>query len=117
MVPGLDGVPVVTQNPDEKFASDALNASLTLMSILVAVITIVAIEYKNVRSDPALADPIYRCVIATTGAAAFSGLIAFLSLLHLRRGIIHVRVLVWLFGTLIVGMVAGIIWVVSVLVS
>lgn len=108
---------MVTKNPDPEFARDALNASLTLMSILVAVITIVAVEYKNVRSDPAVADPIFFCVIGATAAASFSGLIAFLSLLHLRLGSIHVSLLAFLFGALIVGMVVGIIWVVDVLVA
>jgi hypothetical protein len=40
---------IVADDPDHKFATDALNASLTLMSILVAVIAIVAVEYKNVQ--------------------------------------------------------------------
>jgi hypothetical protein len=102
-------------NPDHKFAADALNASLTLLSILVAVITIVAVQYKSVQSDATLAGPVYQCLIGATGAAALAGLIAFLSLLHLRLSIIHVTILVWLFGILIVAMVLGIIWTVHVL--
>jgi hypothetical protein len=111
------GGATVVNNPDHKFAADALNASLTLMSILVAVITVVAIEYKSVQSDPALANPVYLCALAATAAAALAGVIAFLSLLHLRLNIIHVNILVWLFGILIIGMVFGIIWVVYVLVA
>lgn len=108
---------MVTENPDQKFAGDALNASLTLMSILVAVITIVAVEYKNVRSDPALADPIYWCTIAATGAAILSGAIAFMCLLRLRLGIINVNLLAALFGFLILSMVIGIYLIVRVLVA
>lgn len=105
----------VVKNPDHKFAADAMNASLMLLSILVAVITIVAVEYRNVQSDATLAGPVYQCLIGATGAAALAGLIAFFSLLHLRLSIIPVAVLVWLFGLLIVGMVLGIIWTVHVL--
>jgi len=105
----------VVNNPDHKFAADALNASLTLLSILVAVITIVAVQYKNVQSDVTLAGPVYRCLIGATGAATLAGIIAFLSLLHLRLSVIHVNLLVWLFGVLIIVMVLGIIWTVRVL--
>jgi hypothetical protein len=107
----------MTAKIDQKFASDTLNASLTLMSILVAVITIVAVEYKNVKSDPALADPLWQCVIGTTGAAVFSGIVAFLSLLHARFSIIDVNWLVSFFAILIVGMVGGIVYVVYVFVT
>jgi len=41
-------------NTDRDFARDVLNASLTLMSILVAVITFLAVEYRGVRSAPAV---------------------------------------------------------------
>jgi hypothetical protein len=87
------------------------------MSILVAVIAVIAVEYNNVKSDPVVAGPIYWCVLGTTAAAALAGLIAFLSLLHLRLGIIHVNFLVSLFGFLIAAMVLGIIGVVYVLVG
>jgi hypothetical protein len=87
------------------------------MSILVAVITIVAVEYKNVQSDPVLAGPIYWCVLGATAAAALSGFIAFLSLLHLRLSVIHINFVASLFGILIVGMFFGIILVVYVLVG
>jgi hypothetical protein len=105
----------VVNNPDPKFASDALNASLTVLSILVAVITIVALEYKSVQSDATLAGPVYQCLIGATGAAALAGLIAFFSLLHLRLSIVPVSLLAWLFGILIVGIVLDIIWTVHVL--
>lgn len=102
-------------NPDQKFATDALNASLTLMSILVAVIAIVAVEYKNVKSDPALAAPLFKCVVGATVASVVSGVIALMSLLHLRLGIVSINLLAWLFGILIVGMIVGICLVVWVL--
>lgn len=108
---------IVADDPDHKFATDALNASLTLMSILVAVIAIVAVEYKNVQSDPALAGPIRRCLLGATAAAALSGLIAFLSLLHARLNVSFINFVASLFGILIVGMVFGILWVVYVLVG
>jgi hypothetical protein len=105
----------VADNPDPKFATDAMNASLTLLSILVAVITIVALEYKGLRSDPTLASPVYLCLVGATVTAVLSGLIAFLSLLHLRLGTVHVTFLVWLFGILIVAMVLDVIFTVYVL--
>jgi hypothetical protein len=108
---------MAVNNPDHKFATDVLNASVAIMSILVAVIAIVAVEYKNVQSDPALANPVYWCVIGATAAAVFAGVISLLSLLHLRVSWIHVSLLFWLFGILIVSMVVGIIWVVDVLVA
>ena len=46
---------------DRGFAADVLNASLTLMSILVVVITFLAVEYK-----PAIGyggEPIYKAII------------------------------------------------------
>jgi hypothetical protein len=107
----------MADNPDHKFATDVLNAAVAIMSILVAVIAIVAVEYKNVQSDPTLANPVYWCVIGATAAATFAGVIALLSLLHLRVRWIHVSLLFWLFAVLIVSMVIGIIWVVDVLVA
>jgi hypothetical protein len=104
-------------NPDHRFATDVLNASVAIMSILVAVIAVVAVEYKKVRSYPPLADPIYGCVFVATAAAVFSGFIAFLSLLHLRVNIVHARILAWFFGILIIWMVLGIVWVVWTLVA
>jgi hypothetical protein len=105
----------IANNPDPQFAANAMNASLTLLSILVAVITVVAVQYKNVQSDAALAGPVYQCLIGATGAATLAGLIAFLSLLHVRGNPVHVNLLVWLFGILIIGMVLDIIWTVYVL--
>jgi hypothetical protein len=85
------------------------------MSILVAVIAIVAVEWKAVKSDPAIADPLYYCLIGTTGAAVLSGVIALLGLLRLRLGYIPISILAWLFGILIAGMIVGICLVVQVL--
>jgi hypothetical protein len=63
-----------------------LNASLTLMSILVVVITVLIIEYKRVYPDPAIAGPILKAVWGTTGASVMAGVIALLALTHLQSG-------------------------------
>jgi hypothetical protein len=47
---------------DHKFATDVLNASLTLMSMLVAVITVLGIKYEEVKGTQ-LADPLHVAVI------------------------------------------------------
>jgi len=101
----------------DKFATDVLNASLTLMSILVAVIVVLAVEYKHAESDATLAGAIYPCVIATTGASVAAGIIAVLALLHLRLGVVPVNLLVWFFAILIVAMVIGVVWIEHVLVG
>jgi hypothetical protein len=47
--------------PDERdqvFARDVFNASLALMSILVVVITFLAVEYKGARLYAPIGDPI-----------------------------------------------------------
>lgn len=105
----------MVSNPDPKFATDAMNASITLLSILVAVITVVAVQYKSVQSDATLAGPVYQCLIGATVAAVLAGVIAFLSLLHVRGSLFHVDLLVWLFAILILGMVFDVIWTVYVL--
>jgi hypothetical protein len=102
---------------NHKLATDILNASLTLMSILVAVIAIVAVQYKGVQSDPVVATPIYRCVVGTTAASIFAGVIAFLSLLYTRFAYLPVGLLVFLFGVLIIAMIFGTGIVVNVLIS
>lgn len=102
---------------DHKLATDILSASLTLMSILVAVIAIVAVQYKSVQSDAVVATPVYRCVIGTTAASVFAGVIAFLSLLHMRFANLSVRFLAFLFGLLIIAMIFGTGLVVYVLIS
>lgn len=58
---------------DHKFATDVLNASLTFMSILVAVITLLVVEYKDVKPDPAIAEPIRDAVWGTTGVSVLAG--------------------------------------------
>src|ERR1700730_14352533 len=53
---------------DQTFARDVLNASLTLMSILVAVIAVLIIEYKRVYPDQAIAGPINKAVWGTNAS-------------------------------------------------
>jgi hypothetical protein len=73
---------------DQIFARDVFNASLTLMSILIAVITFLAVEYKGVRrySYAPMAAPIRDAVWGTTGASVWAGIIAFGALIKLRSG-------------------------------
>jgi hypothetical protein len=52
--------------PDERdqvFARDVFNASLTLMSILVVVITFLAVEYKDARRYAPVAGSIYNAIV------------------------------------------------------
>jgi hypothetical protein len=85
-----------------------LNASLTLMSILVVVITVLIIEYKRVYPDPAIAGPILKAVWGTTGASVMAGVIALLALTHLQSGRGSISYLMWPFGALILFLTAGI---------
>jgi len=48
------------------FSADILNASLTLLSILVAVITILTVEYKT---HPSFAYPVLIAVVSSTVVA------------------------------------------------
>jgi hypothetical protein len=102
---------------DHKFATDVLNASLILMSILVAVIAVLAVAYKNLQSDPRMAQPVYYSTIGTTAASVAAGVVAFLALLHIRLGAVGANVLAWLFGALILAIVIGTVWVVGVLIA
>lgn len=92
---------------DQTFARDVLNASLTLMSILVAVIAVLIIEYKVVYPDQAIAGPINKAVWGTTGASVMAGVIALLALIHLQSGRGGTSYLMWPFGALILFMTAG----------
>jgi hypothetical protein len=95
---------------DHKFATDVLNASLNLMSILIAVIALLFVAYKDAHYPPTVAT--IRCAIqGVTGASCFSGVIAFLALIHLRSGRGRTSLLVWAFGALIVIITIGIVYV------
>jgi hypothetical protein len=87
------------------------------MSILVAVITVISLEYKSVQSDAAIAAPIRIAVIGTTGASVFAGALALIALIRLRLGTWSTNPLAWAFGILIVIMTIGIVYVVSALIA
>ncbi len=93
---------------NDQFVSQVFTASLALMSILIAVIAILAGEYRDVVSDPVLADPLWYLVVGTTSVAVFAGLIAILSLVHLRGYCKPTQILFWAFVILIVLVVVGI---------
>jgi hypothetical protein len=102
---------------DHKFATDILNASLTLMSILIAVITVLVVKYDEVKDYPAMAEPVRTAVIGTTLASTVAGAIAFGALTLLRSERWSTAFLAWPFGLLIAGMTLGIWYVVYSLIS
>jgi hypothetical protein len=102
---------------DHEFATIVLNASLTLMSILVAVITFLAVEYKGVQADPPLADPLWKAVMGTTVASVFAGVISLAALIYLRSGLGKTAILTWAFGILIAIMTGGIVYLVRELMA
>jgi len=102
---------------DHVFATDVLNASLTLMSILVAVITVVAVEYKHAKIDATIAGPIREAVIGTTGVCVFAGVLALIALFQLRPGRGSTTFLAWAFAGLIATMTLGIMYVVHALMA
>jgi hypothetical protein len=102
---------------DHVFATDVLNASLTLMSILVAVITLLAVEYKGVQTDPIIAEPIRTAVIGATAVSFFAGVLALAALIYLRLGRWSIAPLVWAFAVLIVIMTMGIVYVENALMA
>jgi predicted membrane protein len=92
---------------DQVFARDVFNASLTLMSILVVVITFLAVEYKDDRRYAPVGGSIYNAIVGTTVASVYAGALALVSLYKLRpvRG---GTPLALAFGVLIAAMMAGI---------
>ena|ERR1700730_13968392 len=102
---------------DQTFARDVLNASLTLMSILVAVITFLAVEYRRVQSDITLAEPIHEAVVGLTVASILAGALALVSLIKLRPGRGSTIILALAFGGLIASMMVGIWYVTRTLVG
>jgi hypothetical protein len=97
---------------DREFATDVLNASLTLMSILVAVITIIAVQ---VHADPIFSKPIRTAVICMTVASGAAGYIALWALVQLRLRRWSTAPLALAFGVLIFLMPFGIAYVAYVL--
>jgi hypothetical protein len=95
----------VFDDHDHDFAIVVLNASLTLMSILVAVITIVAVQ---IHVDPIFSKPIRTVVIGTTVASVLAGYISFGALIQLRLRRWSTAPLAVAFGGLIFLMPLGI---------
>src|ERR1700730_13154931 len=82
-------------------ASDVLKASLTIMSILVAVVTFLAVQYRGVRADPPLADPLWKAAMGAASASILAGANALAALIYLRSGRGGLAILTWAFGMLI----------------
>jgi hypothetical protein len=87
------------------------------MSILVAVITIVAVEYKAVETYPTLAWPLLIAVLGTAIVAVLAGALGLSSLVHLRTGFIPARILAISFGALIAAMMVLIVYVAYALIA
>jgi hypothetical protein len=81
------------------------------MSILVVVITFLAVEYRRVQSDAILAEPIFNAVMGATGASVLAGALALVALIKLRPGRGSSALLAWTFGGLIIIMTGGIVYV------
>jgi hypothetical protein len=94
---------------DQTFARDVLNASLTLMSILVVVITFLAVEYKDGRRYAPVGGSIYNTIVGTTAASVYAGALALVSLYKLRPARWGTP-LAWAFGMLIAAIMAGILY-------
>ncbi len=100
---------------DHEFATVVLNASLTLMSIFVAVIAFLAIEYKGVRTYGG--EPIRNAIVATAGVSGFAGVLALVALIQLRLRRWSTLPLALAFGVLIAIMTMGIVYVVFALMA
>lgn len=98
-------------------AAEILHASLALMSILVAVVTIIAVEYKTTQSDEALAWPIWWSLVGTTGATVCSGVLALVSLLYIHFGWTSTGWLIAVFALLIAAISGGTVYVVMTLIA
>ncbi|MGH6857528.1 MAG: hypothetical protein ACRECP_07800 [Methylocella sp.] len=102
---------------DHAFVTEVLNASLSLMSILVAVIALLAVAYKDVQTSPMIAEPISKAIMGTSLASVFAGFLALAALCCLRLGRGSASVLAWAFAAMIVIMMGGIIYVVNALMA
>jgi hypothetical protein len=93
---------------DHDFVGQAFSASLSLMSILIAVITILIVEYERVKTDIVLAEPLFYMVVGTTAATILSGLTALLSLFYYRgfRNVTHA--IYWSVVILVILLLAGV---------
>lgn len=70
-------------DPEERqFATDVLNASISIMSILVAVIALLGVEYGKVRTDQSISAPYSATVWATTWIAIFAGILGLAALVR-----------------------------------
>jgi len=107
----------MSDDQDHQFTADVLNASLILLSILVAVITFLAVEYKRHEGYEAVAEPIKKAVIGTAGASVFAGGISLAALIQLRSGCRYAAPLAWAFGILIAVITAGVVYITSALIA
>jgi hypothetical protein len=99
---------------DHKFAGDVLNASLTFLAILIAVITLLIAEYKSYYSDQAAAEKIHIVLMATTYTTVYVGCIALYALFHLRSDRFNSTTrLAWGFAAIIAAVTAGVIYLVN----
>lgn len=100
---------------ERQFATDVLNASISIMSILVAVIALLGVEYAKVRSDPIIKAPYFATVWTTTGIAAFAGLLGLAALLRRTLEWLNTPLLGWAFALLIMALTIDIYFVASAL--
>jgi len=105
------GAGAMLDERDHKFATDVLNASLTLMSILVVVITFFAVEYKSARTYLPSGEPIHNAIVGTTLVSGYAGCIALVALIQVRSGRWRTSPLAWAFGGLIVILTLGVLYV------
>lgn len=108
---------VVPMRNDRAFVRVVLNSSLMLMSILIVVITIVAVEYRELQNDPVLADPLRASVVGTTMAAVAAGVLSLIALVSLRLGRGGGTLLAWGFGALICAAIVGIAYIATALMA
>jgi hypothetical protein len=94
---------------DHQFATDVLNASLSFVAILFAVITYIAAEYKSNFSDELASKPIYAALCGATMVTVLSGVLALYALVCLRSSkCTTVSPLAWAFGGIIAAAIFGI---------
>ena len=81
------------------------------MSILVVVITFLAVEYKDARHYAPIGAPIRNAIVGTTVASIWAGALALVSLYKLRPEQWSATLLVLAFGLLIAALMVGILCV------
>jgi uncharacterized membrane protein len=82
--PGTTQTTRVLQVHEKELVRTILGGALSIMAILIAVVTIIASEYKRAKSDPIVAAPLFYTLVATVIVFVVSGVISALALLHLR---------------------------------